>query len=430
MNNSKQVVQDILPPSERSIRKIPLPPKRIPIYQNEEVVNKPREIEEEVIPRAPKKRKTRLVLWILGFILLLFVLWSFTVNGALIKVTVKEATHDFEGTLTANKTGTPTGIPFEVISVSKELSKELVASGEKEVERKANGEIVIFNKYSDKPQNLIKNTRFETSTGLIYRISESVTIPGFTKKENEVIPGQLKARVYADFAGEEYNIGLTDFTIPGFKGMPQFNNIFARSSGSMAGGLIGTVKVVDEKLLESATAELRNTLSTTIRENVLSEVPENFILIPQSLETNFESLPQKNNGNMVVVQEKITASGIILNRESLEKAIVGKALGNTEEDIKISNLETLTFDLKETQNIENLNSFDFSLKGKARLIWDLDEEALKKEVAGQHKSELTKVLSNFGAIQKAVSSIKPFWKRNFPKKPENIEIEISADLDE
>ena len=427
MNNSKQVVQDILPPSERSIRKIPLPPKRIPIYQNEEVVNKPREIEEEVMPRAPKKRKTRLVLWILGFILLLFVLWSFTVNGALIKVTVKEATHDFEGTLTASKTGTSAGIPFEVISVSKELSKELVSSGEKEVERKASGEIVIFNKYSDKPQNLIKNTRFETSTGLIYRISESIAIPGFTKKENEVIPGQLKVRVYADFAGEEYNIGLTDFTIPGFKGMPQFNNIFARSSETMTGGLIGTVKIVDEKVLESTTAELRNTLSSTIRENVLQEVPENFILIPQSLETSFESLPQTNNGNMVVVQEKITASGIILNRESLEKAIVGKALGNTEEDIKISNLETLTFDLKETQNIENLNSFDFSLKGKARLIWDLDEEALKKEVAGRHKSELTKVLSNFGAIQKAVSSIKPFWKRNFPKNPENIEIEISSE---
>ena len=117
MNNSKQVVQDILPPSERSIRKIPLPPKRIPIYQNEEVIKEPREIEEEVMPRAPKKRKTRLILWVLGFILLLFVLWSFTVNGALIKVTVKEATHDFEGTLTASKTDTPAAIPFEVINV-------------------------------------------------------------------------------------------------------------------------------------------------------------------------------------------------------------------------------------------------------------------------------------------------------------------------
>ncbi|MEK7551972.1 MAG: hypothetical protein AAB534_01000 [Patescibacteria group bacterium] len=423
-NNSKQVVRDILPPENRSIRNIPLSSKRVPIRQIEEVTEDTPE--EDILPEMPRKKKMRPVLWIIGFILLFFVLWSFTVNSALIKVTIKEATHDFDGTFTGSKVSTKTGIPFEIISVSKELSKELTASGEEEVERKASGEIVIFNKYSEKPQTLITNTRFETPLGLIYRIRESITVPGFTKKEGEVIPGQLKVKVYADFPGEEYNVALTDFTVPGFKGKPQFSTIFARSSTPMTGGLIGKVKVVDEKALGSATLELQNSLSSTIRDSVITEVPENFILIPQSLKTNFESLPQKNTGNLVEVREKITASGIILSRKSIEKAIIGKVSETPEEDITVSNIETLTFEFEEIKDMQNLKSFDFKLKGKARLIWNLDEEALKTAIAGHSKSELTLILSNFGAIQEAVSSIKPFWKRNFPKKPENIKIEKSS----
>ena len=427
MNNSKQVVQDILPPSNRSIRKIPLPPKRIPLIQREEVIDEsPREEMPIMIP-GKRKRIIRPIYWIIGFVLLMFILWSFTVNSALIKITVKEVSHDFKGTLTASKISTTVGIPFQIISVSKEATKELVSSNEENVERKASGDIVIFNKYSEKPQTLITNTRFESSTGLIYRIRESITIPGFTKKGSEVIPGQFKIRVYADFPGDEYNMGLTDFTIPGFKGVPQFNNIFARSAEAMTGGLVGKVRVVNEKILESTTAELRNSLTSGINDSVFSEVPENFILIPQSLKTSFESLPQKTNGNLVEVREKIIASGIILDRESLEKAIIKKALGNSEEDIKISNLETLTFEIEDIKDLEKVNSFDFDLKGTARLIWNLNEEALKKEVAGHSKSEITVILSKFGAIQEAVSSVKPFWKRNFPKNPENIEIENSSE---
>ena len=98
---------------------------------------------------------------------------------------------------------------------------------------------------SSDPQRLITRTRFQSPEGLIYRIAESAVVPGKTTKNGVDTPGSIEVTVFADEAGDKYNIKKTDFTIPGFKSdASRFKNIYARSSTDMTGGFVGKMKTI------------------------------------------------------------------------------------------------------------------------------------------------------------------------------------------
>ena len=80
-----------------------------------------------------------------------------------------------------------------------------------------------------------------------------------------VTPGSVTVTVYADEAGPDYNSDPTDFTVPGLKGMPQFDDVYARSKGPITGGASGTLKTVSDQDMKAAGDELRIALETKLR---------------------------------------------------------------------------------------------------------------------------------------------------------------------
>ena len=74
-------------------------------------------------------------------------------------------------------------------------------TGEEAVEVKASGKIMVYNNFSSEPQRLIIRTRFETKEGLIYRIPESIVVPGKTVKMGWETPGSKEIGVFADEPG-------------------------------------------------------------------------------------------------------------------------------------------------------------------------------------------------------------------------------------
>ena len=127
----------------------------------------------------------------------------------------------------ATKSETNQGLVFQFMSLEEIKSKEVPATFEQKLQRKANGKVVIYNAYSATPQRLIKNTRLESADRKIFRINDSVVVPGVTTVKGEVVPGSVEVTVFADAPGKEYNIGTTNFTIPGFKGDPRYTKFSA-----------------------------------------------------------------------------------------------------------------------------------------------------------------------------------------------------------
>lgn len=245
-----------------------------------------------------------------------------------------------------------------------------------------------------------------------------------TERNGEKVPGQLKVKVYADQPGEKYNTGLTDFTIPGFEGLPQFDNFFARSSTKMSGGFVGTVKTVDSEDLEMTRVKLQSELNSLLAQKMSGETPEGFFLLDESLSIDFENSIDEKSEQLVSITEIGTAYAIILDKEKLEAVLSENSLRETA-PIKIANLETLNFNIiGDSFDVKNSTSFELNIEGNPQFVWVVSEEDIKRDLAGEPRRNLQALLSKYSSIDEAEAATKPFWKRSFPKDEEKIYIEI------
>ena len=125
------------------------------------------------------------------------------------------------------------------INLAVKLLPTLMSSGQEEfVARlgKASGIVIFFNGFSSAPQKLVASTRIQSPEGLIFRIKKDIIIPGSEIIRDKIVPGQVEAEVVADEQGSKYNIGLAEFQVPGFRGTPRFDSIYARSLAPFTGG--------------------------------------------------------------------------------------------------------------------------------------------------------------------------------------------------
>ena len=102
-------------------------------------------------------------------------------------------------------------------------------------------------------------------------------MPGAKIEEGKVIPSLIKARVAAEKAGDEYNIGPIDkFFIPGFKGSAKYNGFYAKSESNMAGGFVGEEAYPTDEDIKSAKLKIAKSLGRNLINNYFVANPERF----------------------------------------------------------------------------------------------------------------------------------------------------------
>lgn len=468
----KNIVQDVVFP-KRSIKEVTLPSRRAKMNQIEDTnpvppvrprpQTQPRTGREEVMrdepivvgkiptptpppqpprpvqnPRAynyeydidtPVKEK-RTGLWIALAVFMVAVL--FGVSALFTKATVYVEPHmqtvPVDITLKAPKDPSSGEFGFQIVSATKSVDKTVPATSEEQTSLKASGTITIYNNASDKPQKLIANTRFENGDGLVYRIKDAVTVPGKQTQAGKTIPGSIDAVVYADQPGEKYNIGLSDFTLPGLKGDARYKDIYARSKTAMSGGFVGMMKKVDSAVLASATTELGESLKSSLSHDLKAQIPQNFITYDSAVSYVLEPISQVSGG--ADKEAKIVAKGtvyaLIFDKALLSREILTaeKSSLNLEGTAQVVNLETLTVTPK-TQNVfkDKVDSVDIGVTGDAKVSWVFDESMLKTDLMEMSKKDINTLLeSKYPSINKIKATIRPFWKMSFPKNPEKIEV--------
>lgn len=464
----KNVVQDVIPP-KKSIRNIELPrrslaraehdieeiprikkkpldefSRSVPIKQNPikidpvakksnfleddfNHINPPKNYSFEYTDEKPKKKKGRIFALVLLLALAGFGV-SYFFKGAVITLTPKQEIKNLNNSFSAKK-DIPTNVNelgFQIVKISKDVEKIVEATGEEQVSKKARGTIVIYNNYSNTAQNLVATTRFETPEGLIFRLVNPVSVPGRQVVSGKTIPGSIEALVEADVAGAEYNIGMKDFTIPGFKGTPRYQGFYARSKTEMTGGFVGVQKIVSPQNIEMAETELETSIKEIIMNDIKKEVPSNFVMYEGGLLYKTEPLVQASStGNTVVLRKKGSVSAIVFDRKNLTEEIIKKVSPELSgENITISNLDALTFNFTNNSsfNPESSSLANFDLSGNINIVWDIDENMLKNELFGLSRKQASEVISKNGNISEAWVKTRPFWNIKIPKDPEKITI--------
>lgn len=428
----------MLPRGDRSIRNIPIPThsKRTsrPIRDIEIEAEEEETIYTESAPprRKGKRRARHLWKWALLVIVVCGgagVLLSTVFAGATVTVYAKRATVQAPETLSA-RLNAPLGVlDFELETVSSSATTTVPATGTQQVSRQASGVITVSNTYSSASQRLIANTRFEAPDGKIYRIRDSVTVPGGSAQN----PGTVTAIVYADSPGAEYNrTDSTNFTIPGFKGDPRFTKITGKSSGALSGGFVGQEPAVAATELERARTELRQQLDATVRSSAASSIPEGYVAIPGTLEIIFGSLEQRaGENNTAVLTQTATAHTMAIRAADIAAAIArSKAEGYQGEAVLIEDVGTLGLSMATTSKSTD-ETVTLRMSGSPTLVWQFDPNALKEALIGKDKKEFPSVISSFApAIVCAEAApcgvvIRPFWQSSFPEDTKKITIRVA-----
>jgi len=428
----RRVVQDVILSPKKSIRNIPIPGSRV--REHESNVPKEREavknVREEFGRRENKSKKFK---WfsIVGGIVIVLIIIFFGANAfahATVSATLESESDQVNNSFTTHAQNTASstkGITDSVISLVKNDSLSLTATTTEDVEAKASGTIVIFNNYSTAPQKLVANTRFANSDGLIYRITQSVVVPGKTTKGTVTTPGSVTASVTADQVGDKYNIDLSDFTIPGFKGEPQYDGFFARSKTQMIGGFSGTRPVISSATRATAESSIRASLAKDIVAVASSSVPDGFILYPNAYRIDYISLPDTISGNKITVNEQATLTGFVLKEDDISLALASSVVKNyADEPISVTNLSDLNFSAG-TIPLSASSTMAFNLSGTAKFVWTIDAKTFSSQLANKPKSDFAVVLQGYPHVSKASVSFFPFWLGSFPKA-ESIEVATST----
>lgn len=315
---------------------------------------------------------------------------------------------------------------FRTLTLPHKESGSFASTEKKTQAQKAQGAVAIFNESKD-AQVLIASTRLETLDGKIYRIPKTIVVPGAKAQGGKTTPGSLDVTVFADKPGAEYNIGLSDFTLPGLKDSPKYELVFARSKTEMSGGASGEQIVVGESDKDAALTVLALRAREAAPELISRKIPKEEFLIIQSV----EHVVVKENSNPPAgspaerfdfgIEGEIRGASVA--RRSLEEALLknltelgvfGGAMA------RIKNLEKLPMKLIGYKF--DAQSFTLHVGGTAEIEAIVDTQAVKSAVLESGARGAVARLSSSPAISRVEARFKPFWWRRTPSDPARIDI--------
>lgn len=382
--------------------------------------------------REPRKKKAgRLWVWMLAILLLtvLGLIFLVALRPTTINVMPRSQVVVFDSSMQFTaypNNASPGSLSYSVERVDIDDSAVVTAQGTAEAQEKAKGKITIYNNYSAEPVRLIATTRFETPDGLVFRITQDVSVPG----KKGTVPGELTVAVEADQPGEKYNIGPVDkFTLPGLKGnAAMYAGVYARSTAPMSGGFVGARPVVSESDTNAARAEIRSRLEQKIREAVASKNTSTTIALADLAHITYESLPTlSEGGNSARIRERATAEIPVFPASALAQAVARGVSADAEQSsVFLRNPSTLKATLVMNDEVPILGSTPivFTLNGNNQIVWNVDLPALTQALAGKDKGAFEAIVSSFPGIEEARARVQPFWKKSFPTDPSVIQVRL------
>ena len=397
-----------------------------------------------LLKRRGGRSTGKIIWWLSGLIGLLLI--GFIGSSLLAKATVTVepaviSSNSIESiSLRSKDSSAVADLQYEIENVVFRDSEIVQSSGIEEVADKASGTITIFNTATNEPQTYVANTRFEESNGNIYRVDESITIPGGNPSD----PGMLSdIRVFADEPGEVFNGSVSSrLTIPGLSNDPElFNGVYAEATSDFTGGFIGERPVAATEDADRAEEDLRARLLEQVTTNAATKITGAVQLITLLEDPRFTvvSLEPDNAGNLILSGEMNARVAVISTEELTDFVLADSELDTSFVESSLLNPEVLAANVAYVRE-ENVTSEDLTvedieseldiatdvllvtLEQPLRFDFTFNEESLAEKLAGMKASAIDEFTAANKSINDIEVSIRPFWKRTIPSTTDKIEI--------
>lgn len=449
---AKDYFQDIVPPAQ-SVRRpqpkvpAPVPPEaeavHVPIHREapiESLADTDRSIRnvsiQRITPRraaevrdvgqlgASRRPGSRWWLWAAAFLALLIVgaLALVALRPTSVSIVPRTHTLSFSGEqfTAVPATDSTIGLVYTVETIELEDSEVVASEGTVYAEDKASGTITIYNDYQSTPLRLIRNTRFATPDGRVFRAPAEVVVPA----KKGTTPGKIDITVVADQAGEEYNVPAGKFTLPGLQSTPEmYSKVYAESASAFTGGFKGERPGVATGALESAIATVRARLEAKARSSIASN--DEKILFDELAVIEYENLPNTTEaGGGVRIHQKARVQVPVFSASNFIAEVARTAVGDGAASIRLMAADDFAAQPTSPTVLVGADNITFALSGRAELVWNVPETDIAAALAGKNQAAFESIIGTFTSVQEAKASVQPFWKDTFPENPEDIKIKV------
>ena len=355
--------------------------------------------------------------------------WIVAVDFGHVAVTINftKTPWQYQGNFTADKAASsidPTSnvLPAQVFSINKNTTQLFPATSEQNVSTKATGVLTIYNAYSSAAQSLVATTRFVTPDGKIFRLANSVIVPGAKITNGQIVPSSINAQVVADQAGPNYNVGpVAKLTVPGFANSPKFQGFYGALTSSTAGGFTGQRAVPTANDITAAKAKMTSLLQSDLQNSLTGTYPNNFIILPGASAVQITKLTVNTttdqNGNFSVFGEA-TLSAIGFDQTAFKSFLLSLAQ-TTEQNSSFSSFTPQYSNV--TPDFTN-GRLNFTINAQGSLEPAFASSTFDGTISGKSIAEARTAIASLPQLQNGTISVWPSWLWNIPTDPKKIEL--------
>ena len=306
-----------------------------------------------------------------------------------------------------------------VLELIMEKTRSFSVEAQESPAEKYGGTMIIYNKKSE-DQDLVKNTRFESSNGKIFRIQEGLTIP----------PGQsVEAYVMAEEIGEEYKELPGKFTLPGFKNEYSRTRVYGELKDPMEKRSV-TSYIVSSEVLNQAQDEIISGLKRDALFKLKDLLVEDEKLEEEAITTEVlsdESTAEVGEeGQEFEYTVKLKVVGIVFDHSellNLAQSFIDDQLGENQELVEYNN-DSLVYSINNYEEEEK--SVTLGVELSADVIQSTNSEIFDKErLKDLNQQEIIDYFKEQPAIESIKVVFSPFWVKKAPKMANRIQIIIS-----
>jgi len=312
-------------------------------------------------------------------------------------------------------------VPSKDVESNKTDTQKAPATGQKDLGTKATGSVALSipcGSVSGSPPTVPAGTGV-SNNGLTFITASTVnlTTPSFS--------GGCKftanTSVTAQANGDQYNLeGGKSFTVAGF------SSVSATNSAAFTGGTTKMAKVVSQQDVDTAKQKLTDN-SGEVKDQLKKQLEDNdYYAITDSFATKSEKVTVNPAVDQEATEVTVTAERVYVmtgvKKDDLHQLVEHSVKGELEErslQIQDDGLDQAIFRIG---NRKEDGTVTMTMQTQVVMGPKIDENQLKKDVAGKKSGEVQEMVKQIDGVQDAEVHFSPFWVNVVPKKTAKITI--------
>lgn len=306
-------------------------------------------------------------------------------------------------------------VPGELLEVTNDDARRVVATGKKDVGGKAKGQVTITNAWDANPIRFTAGAKFTASDGKVFSLVDAVTVPGATAaiKEGQLVtnPGTVATTIQAEEPGESHNIKPSRFTIDGYA--KQQDKLYAESAKEFSGGFTKQVTVLTQGDIDAAKDALAQDLQKEAIEQIKKDAKDRKLIneaINQEI-VSVDTNPSKPDTETEYFDIKVKAKhqAMVFDEKQVQ-SVVDKALRQeVPEDKELLLGEGDEFVVSVLGNDYANGKLELESKVKTKIGTRVDAGQAKQGLSGKTESAARDQLAKLPNVKEVAIYTFPRW---------------------